>query len=298
MPLSHFLCPDGETIEIPDCIAECRMARRCATLPYLVQVGKDREWDGTPHVTQLIQGTMESFLKITNQYSIEPAGPSAAFMSLGIAYHAQIEEGAKELGHPAEVSFKIPGFLQGSADYLEPLPDGRYDLWDYKTWGSFAYAKSRGIVAARVKIGKYTEYRRSYDPYKVDQEDIQLQMNAYRIWLSKELDIEIRDMHVQATIRDGNTMVAKNRGVTESVGVVDVGRLEDEYVIKYFTLKGEALKRALDTWQRKQDMGPEFEPIPGDAEPILCSRKETWEGMKCKNYCPVAYACPVGVQFS
>ena len=273
------------------------MSRRCSTLPWLTQVhSSERPWDGTPHVTQLIQGTMEAFLRITEPYATDPIGPSAAFAQLGIAIHMNLEEKSKELGHPAEWSFIDPGILQGSVDYLEPNSDGSYNMWDYKTWGSYKVAIAKGIIAIKTGTGRARHTTRQYDPKKVDNMEVELQMNAYRLAAEKQ-GIEIRDMFIQAIVRDGNTMVAKNRAVFESVVVVPVNRLPDDFVTRYFSLKGEALSRAVATWQRRKDMGDEFKPIPGDAEPIICNDVENWKEKKCKEYCNVAYACPVGRKY-
>lgn len=296
MPLKYFTCPDGEEIEILDCYEECRMSHRCATLPYLYMVADERTWDGTPHVTQLIQGTMESFLKITEDYSIKPVGAGAAFSTLGIGVHSLIDEAAAKIGHPAEVGFKDPGRLQGTMDYLEPNQDGTYNLYDYKTWGSFAVAKAKGIQKFNMGRGSKPVFRTI--PDKADNHDVELQMNCYRVEAKRLLGIEIRDMWVQAIVRDGNTYVAQSRGVPESGAMIPVKRLPDEYVVEYFALKRTALMRALDTWERKQDLGDEFKSMPGDAEPILCNEKERWDNdAKCRNYCAVAFACEFGKQF-
>ncbi len=294
MPLTYFKCPDGNLIETYDCFAECRMSRRCSTLPWLVQIkASERIWDGTPHVTTLIQGTMEAFLKITEPFAVEPTGPGPAFAQLGIAIHSNLEDRAIELGHPAEWNFHNPGILQGSVDYLEPNSDGSYNMWDYKTWGSYKVAKARGIIAITTGKGKNRHTTKRYDPSKVDNMDTELQLNAYRVEAEKR-GIVIKDMFVQAIVRDGNTIVAKNRAITESVSVVPVERLHDDFIGRYFDIKGEALKSSLNTNQRKIDLGEEFHPIPGDVEPSLCTKEETWGNTKCKMYCPVAYACPVG----
>ena len=295
MPLTHFKCPDGQLIETYDCFSECRMSRRCSTLPWLVQVqSSERPWDGTPHVTTLIQGNMEAFLKITESFAIDPIGPSAAFAQLGIAIHSNLEDKAIELGHPAEWSFKDPGILQGSVDYLEPNSDGSYNMWDYKTWGSYKVAKAKGIIAITTGKGKARHTSKHYSPERVDNFEAELQMNAYRLAAEKR-GIQIKGMFIQAIVRDGNTLIARNRAITESVSVIEVAELPDDFVTRYFAIKGQALIKALETNQRKLDMGDEFKPIPGDQEPSLCTKEEVWaNNMKCKNYCPVAYTCPVG----
>jgi dimethylargininase len=84
-----------------ECLKEggCRMESRCATRSYLQLVRRERPWTGRPSTTQLIQGTMCSFLKLTRDYAIvtNPGAPSRRGETAEIKkvlrdYYVNIEE--------------------------------------------------------------------------------------------------------------------------------------------------------------------------------------------------------------
>ena len=68
--LEWFSCPDKEIIPVKDCLQHCRMEERCLTLPTLKLISSEREWDGKPSTTMLLNGTIYSFLKLTQPYCI------------------------------------------------------------------------------------------------------------------------------------------------------------------------------------------------------------------------------------
>ena len=73
MPMTHFICPDGEEVSIPDCLSSCRMGQRCLTLPTLRKIaGSERPYNGKPSITMLMNGTMLEFLKIKVPYAVKP----------------------------------------------------------------------------------------------------------------------------------------------------------------------------------------------------------------------------------
>ena len=90
MALTRFICPDGQQIKIASCYEKCRMGMRCATLPALLSIGRQRPWTGTPSTTQLIKGTREAFLEITKEYAASP--DSFAFAFIGTKAHARLEK--------------------------------------------------------------------------------------------------------------------------------------------------------------------------------------------------------------
>ena len=108
MPLKYFKCPDGGTIDVDDCLSKCRMDIRCASPPTLLAIVKgdrDRAWDGVPHVTELMSGAMESYLKHTQNFTTSP--DAHAPLLIGTAHHALLEEMAIEMGNPAEVHLSL-----------------------------------------------------------------------------------------------------------------------------------------------------------------------------------------------
>src|SRR3990167_7977846 len=123
--LEWFICPDQIQVRVKDCLSECRMAERCLTLPTLKLISNEREWTGTPSTTQLLIGTMEAFLKLTQPYSVDP--DKRAFMLAGTIHHQKLEAIAKELGLPSEVALSVDRDI---FDLLE-LEDGQLVLTDY-----------------------------------------------------------------------------------------------------------------------------------------------------------------------
>lgn len=285
MPATQFICPDGQRIDINQCISECRMAERCLTLPTLLKAAETREWDGTPHVTNLIGGTLQEWLQIKHDYAIDPKG--TMYAQLGTAYHSMLEGFAQELEIPAEINFNRPGVIQGTADLLQPIPDsdgGVYDLIDYKTWGSYRIMKSLGIRKKKNPnhLGtdrRHADYWTYYqDPQSVDNRDTELQLNKYRIELEKD-GYPIRYMFVQATCRDGGLQSAKNLGVVEQVYMIPINPIPDEVVEQFFTAKAAILRIHLES----------------DSMPDICTQEERWNNdAKCRRYCDVAQFCPNG----
>ena len=77
-PLESYICPDKVKIPVQDCLTHCRMDQRCLTKPTLVLISRERDWNGVPSTTQLLNGTMLEYLKLTKPYAVDP--DSRAFM--------------------------------------------------------------------------------------------------------------------------------------------------------------------------------------------------------------------------
>ncbi len=113
--LQWFKCPDSKVIGVKGCLIKCRMGERCLTLPTLTVLSTEREWNGVASTTQLLNGTMMEFLKLTQPYVVDP--DSRAFMLAGSGHHAILEEAAGLLGLPAEIALSIDRDI---FDLLEP----------------------------------------------------------------------------------------------------------------------------------------------------------------------------------
>lgn len=288
--LEWFQCPDTKITLAKDCLTKCRMEERCLTLPTLTLIAREREWTGTASTTQLLNGTMYSFLKLTQPYTIDP--DSMAFALLGTKHHDSLAEVAKTLNLPSEIPL-----TDGDRDIFDLLePDnGGWILTDYKTWGSYRVAKCLGIV----KSGKQPDpsgevYKRGgawgavgspkmidvfqQMPQEADNWETELQINRYRIML-EDRGLTINKMRIQITVRDGGLMVARGRGVERNTYMVPVKRLPDEEVKDYFLAKATDLKQAL-----------------ADAKwDTPCNNVECWDGVRCAQYCEVALFCPKGM---
>jgi len=285
--LRWFTCPDNNRIEIKDCLKEggCRMGDRCATRSYLQMASSDRKWTGKPSTTQLIQGTMEAFLKITRDYATSP--DSRAFMINGTKGHGVLEQ------YDDECSFLEERFdgdntdITGIADVIE-IENGKAILADHKTSGSFKVAKSLGFHTDKEETGEVfksgprkgqPKYRNvlKRDDSKIDRRDWALQLNKYRLEAEKR-GIKIDEVKIQVICRDGGTFIARSRGVFRNVYYFKIERIPDNEVIAYFERKRKALHQALKQGYWKD----------------ICTAEENWDSLKCQRYCDVAEFCKYG----
>lgn len=289
MPLEGFICPDGIEVKLESCYKECRLGHRCLTLPSLVSISKVRDWTGEGSTTQLLLGTMEAYLKLTKPYYVVPE--DRAFMLDGTEHHRNLEEVARELGLVAEVPLSLD---KDVFDLLE-WEGKELVLTDYKRWGSFRVAKALGIVVVgkhpdpsgavyktTSKYGKAGEPKLvpvfGVNPDKIDNFEAKYQLNRYRIMLKTLASITVHRLQLQATVRDGGLYVAKERGVFHKIYLIPIPILPDDEVEGYFAHKQEALKLAMeqDHWE------------------LPCNVRESWEGMKCAEYCDVWEFCGKG----
>ena len=260
--LNYFTCPDKANTEIDKCLSQCRMDSRCMTIPTLKAISKERVWSGTPSTTQLINGTMIEYLKITKPYAVDPQ--DRAFMLLGISHHQLMAENA-EL---AEIA--LGGAITSTVDLIEitKTNGSELEITDYKTWGSYRVAKALGIIKTGPKIF-------TVNPTKIDMRDTELQLNHYRLQLESRGFI-VTKLWLQMTVRDGSTFMAESRGLFKNIYLIQVPMLDDLTIRDYFESKKAALIYAINT----------------NTMPSVCSEEECWGGRRCKEYCEVAEHCP------
>ncbi|KKN74236.1 hypothetical protein LCGC14_0393220 [marine sediment metagenome] len=290
--LEWFSCPDKEVTTVKDCLAKCRMDERCLTTPYLRRISQEREWNGVASTTQLINGTMYEFLKLTQPYVADP--DKRAFMVQGSLHHESMEEMAKELGLPSEVALSLDRDI---FDLLEPDEAGGWTLSDYKLWGSYRVAKALGIVVTgKVPDPTGAVYKSSskwgkagtpkmiltfkQSPKDADNWETDLQLNRYRVML-EERGIKVNRMQVQVTVRDGGLAIAVGRGLDRNTYKITIPELDNELVLSYFQDKADALEKALadGKWDRP------------------CNEKECWDGVRCRDYCELARNCIKGLLY-
>lgn len=290
MSLEWFRCPDGEITTIKDCLEKCRLGERCLTLPTLTVLSTEREWNGVASTTQLLNGTMMEFLKLTQPYVVDP--DSRAFMLAGTRHHEALEVVAKELGLPSEVALSIDRDI---FDLLEK-ENGDLVLTDYKNWGSYRVAKCLGIVETRKQPHPTDTYKKlgwwgkagtpkmipvfQRMPQEAENWEAEMQLNRYRVML-EDRGIPIKRMQVQVTVRDGGLQVARSRGVDRNTYMIPIPELENEEILSYFDDKATDLTKALA--DGKWD--------------IPCDNRECWDGARCKGYCEVARNCPKGLLY-
>ena len=288
MPIRWFTCPDGGRIEYKECLAEggCRMTNRCATRPYLRMVSTERPWTGKPSTTQLIRGTMGAFLQLTTEYAISP--DDRAFMVHGTKAHQALQGFGDDEGSVLEGVLDGDDVQETGIFDLLDTEKGKTILTDYKTSGSYKVAAALGMVVVAEETGEvYQKGKREGEPKTrkmlkkddsvIDRRDWELQLNKYRIELEKR-DHTVDEMRIQCVVRDGNTWIARSRGVFRSLYYFPITRLPDAEVLAYFKRKREALFKALDTGRCTD----------------WCNEHENWEGIRCTRYCEVAEHCPLG----
>jgi len=288
MPLIEFICPDKQKIKVEDCLKEngCRMGNRCATRSYLTLVSRERPWTGKPSTTQLIQGTLCAFLKLTMQYSISP--DNRAFMINGTKGHANLEAAGDECSLLEERFDGEEEQETGISDVIE-LEGKKIIMADYKVSGSYKVAKALGFYVVEEPTGEiYKSGKRKGEPKmrqvlkrspeKEDRLEWELQINNYRIKFEKKYKTKIDELRIQVIVRDGGTYIARSRGVFRNIYYFKIRILDDDMVLAYFKEKREALEKAL-----KQGYWNE-----------ICTAKENWDGVKCSRYCEVAEFCRFG----
>jgi len=264
--LKYFLCPDGNKIEVEDCLEKCTNPNgRCLSLPTLHEVGKARIWQGTPSTTQLLNPTRMEYLKIKHDYAINPF--DMAFALLGTRHHHMLETVAKTI-EGLQSEKKLEGEIStGILDLLEPdelYPDC-FKLIDYKTWGAYAVAKVTGVA----ENGEYELWQAT------------LQINNYKTMV-EDLGIKVSRLFVQCTVRDGGTKSAYSNGIDYKMILIPIEILPEDRVKEYFLTKLFALKTSLD----KNEL------------PELCQFNERWAGKRCKGFCDVSSFCPEGAKIN
>lgn len=292
MPLRFFDCPDGERRPIEDCLTHCpRPEGRCLSLPTLVSISQQREWTGKPSTTQLINGTRLAYLQITEDYAIDPF--DRAFALLGTRHHARLEKVTQKLNALGEE--QLGGSITGILDLLveDELTEGEaYELWDYKTSGSYKVVKCLGLVGRKAPSGetyqKTGRWGNAGDPKTatiwepkanaVDMWEWEYQFNHYRTKVEL-LGFPVSKMFAQVTVRDGGTITATSRGITQSIYKIPIRHIPDEVITEYFQRKFVALQDALVS----QTMPPPCDP------------DESWNGRRCRGFCDVAEFCKAAI---
>jgi hypothetical protein len=223
------------------------------------------------------------YLKLTNDFTIDPQ--DRAFMFLGSTSHYPLEEAGA--GESLNEEKFIGSDVSGMADHY----DGEEQiLWDYKTSGSYKAASAMGVIGKKVVDPSGATYKRSGKGYKAgdpkmitefnidsdkaDCNDWELQQNRYRIFFEKA-GFPVKKIKIQIIVRDGNTHIAKSRGIDRNIYIVPIRILPDDSVLFYFKQKSEALIKAMET----------------GGIPDYCTDDERWDNVRCERFCDVAHIC-------
>lgn len=296
MPYTKYICPDGKEVKIEECLSCCRLegqinpntgelycpAGRCLSKRTLMALADQREWTGRPSTTQLLAGTRENYLKLTHDYAIDPK--SSLFMLHGTKVHDYLEhytddEGISELRIDDGVS-------TGAFDYYSAENNGT--LYDNKTYGSWKVAKILGMYSKKVATGEVykTGAKKGQPKYRNEictdgpklRLDLAIQLNDYRMKIEKELKKPVNQLVCEVIVRDGNTYIANQRGITSPGYLVPINKISDQWVARYMKKKAGDLLTALET----------------NTMPPPCRYSECWGGMKCERFCNVSQFCDKG----
>jgi len=286
MPLKNFICPDGETIPIIECLTPngCRMDTRCASMRTLQKAGHDRRWRLSPSCAG--NGPRLEYLKATVDYAATVE--SRVFAILGTGSHAELHKWDDNVLSETKLKDKD---MEGTSDALESAEDAPgYLLIDAKTWGSYKVSKALGVVQVEetilgedkkpilFKTGKRAGQPKTkkvsvIDPTKIDMRDTELQLNRYRIFW-EQMGYPIHKMLVEAIVRDGGTAAAYSRKIDKRIYLIPVKRLENDEVLEYYRDLNQEIMDAFKTgYARKCDMW------------------ESWDRRRCENFCNVRTAC-------
>ncbi len=294
MPARWFQCPSGDHIEISKCLSHggCPMEQRCATVSFLALAGFDREWKGVSP-SSAGSGPRMLYLKAHTNYTIDPYSRTWALLGTGV--HGRIGLARFNQNILAEEKLSDEE-ISGTADCLEEdeSKPGHYVLTDHKTWGMFKVRKALGYIIEEgqetvlgddgkpyvFKSGKKKgqvktkkTFTRTIDPSKADLEDVELQLNRYRILFEKS-GFPISRIQIQAIVRDFNTEFARKNGILHNLYLIPVKRLNNEDVMGFYRKLSDEVTKAFVTGYARR-----------------CSSRESWEGRRCDGYCEVAEAC-------
>ena len=295
MSYSRFICPDKQVVKIEDCFNSCRIkdnkelvpGGRCLSLRTLHAVADQRVWIGIPSTTQLLRGTREAYLTIISDYAVDPQ--KMLFALAGTKAHATLDKYTPE-GCMAEERL-FDGISSGAFDFYDPADGGT--LYDVKTYGSYAVAKTIGIREIYVHDGFYkTGEKKGQNKWKKQiafdgrkrRFDLAAQLNDYRIKLKKCKGVYTQQMICEIIVRDGGTYLATGRGVTQNGYLVPINKISDQWVERYMLAKRDALLSALET----------------GVMPKPCNPRERWQDKngkctKCINFCSVNKFCDFGI---
>ena len=272
--IENFTCPDGNTVSVNDCIQKCK--NRCLTLPTLIMASKTRKWDGkTFSVTQLLQPTLQSYLKIKYPETISPMGVLAA--ALGTSGHALLEGNMPE-GFRGEFRIKSKdGLITGQPDCID-VKNGV--LYDYKFVAAFSLARMLGMKQERYQHELLKGKNKGKKEWRVrwvpggekDFHHYDEQLNMYRVLL-EDNGIKINKMILQVMAKE-SLAVLKSLGLDRQAYLIEIPKKEDWLVRKFFDDKYKKL----------------YYSLKNDVVPSICD--ETWNGRRCKDYCSVNAYCP------
>ena len=286
MPAKYFQCPSGERIPISDCLNSCCRSQRCMFLPTLRAISKsvaDRKIEGFT-VTTLLSGTLEQYLKRTNNYSIDPM--TRLYSIQGSAAHL-IHQGEAQGNMFSEERLFDENFSGAIDLYGAILDENTSTLGDLKVTSSYKIMRCRGRYAVSIPSPDNEVYKSGAKKGQVKTVkiwrndgvkhclDYALQLNSYRLLL-QQADYPVERMVVELLCRDYGLQIASSRGIDQPVYLLDIKPISDRWLRLYLETKAKRLRDALDD----------------NVLPQPCNARERWHDRKCTSYCEVSSFCP------
>ena len=157
MPATKFICPDGQRIDIVNCLCSCPKQQRCMFLPTLRAVANSLARNfSEPNVTELIAGTREPFFKKMTDYAVDPA--SILYALYGQAVHS-INERHTQVSILSEERLKDE-ITSEQFDLFGKILDADYGvLGNLEVTSSFKLMKTLGIYKQKVDTGEVYKMR-------------------------------------------------------------------------------------------------------------------------------------------
>ena len=287
MPVTEFICPNGQKVGVEKCLKSCVREQRCMFLPTLRAVAKsvDRKLE-QPTVTELIAGNRETYLKKMTGYAVSPESVLYALQGQGVhAVHDQYAGGAilseeRLRDDTTSGQFGRYGQLLGSDDGV---------LGDLKVTSSYKIMRALGYYRKSVATGEVYKTGAKKGQPKYRQQiftdgvrfvfEWAVQLNYYRMLLEAQ-GFEVHDMYIQAICRDYNLRLASERGIDRHIYLIPIKKISDRWLKRYFAHKAKVLRNSLKN----------------HVLPPVCSSRERWHDRKCRDYCEVAAVCPYGAR--
>lgn len=254
--LESFICTDGKTVKIEECLKQCRCpdrnGLRCVDREILLAISNGRRpWKGKLSCTQILECPRATYIKIVYPYAVYPY--EMLMMLYGTFFHKGVEREDDD-----EAMYEIPlenEFITGNADKYEK---GIRMLSDYKFCSSFQYAK--------IASGKQETY--------IDQ------LNIYKLMFEEQYGLPVDKIGNALYIRNWDygklyrDRVPRNKPVMARIKpkheVLDFIKLNSEYI--YNCLERREMPRVCTPSERN------FGDGSGDK--------------RCKSYCSVNTWCP------
>lgn len=271
-------------------------------ISYLRHIANSREWTGKLHVTDLFNGSRETYLKYVTAYGVDP--DDMAFAVSGTMKHDSLEN---DIG--SEISLEYKGII-GRSDLFEKQPDGSYWVIDYKTSGAYAVRKFMGWQKRQVpvldefgnqvylKSGKNKGKPKMksewfLDPSTADREIYEYQLNIYRK-AAEKMGLVVSNMKIFFILRDGGLAATRDQGLNRKTYYPDVNKLSDAQIDDYIhkrSIVADNIKQYFDNSKVTEEVTEDLKRFT----PPLCSEKERWfengVSKKCEFYCPVRNIC-------